>query len=73
MERDDKVSLQENTIGLHGVTSSAAVFKMGHTMITSHLHRISLRIKHVMRNTVKRLWLSVMLIYGRHGEEGTWH
>jgi hypothetical protein len=73
MERGDQVSCKENTKGLRGVTSSAAVFKVGHTIITtSQLHQISFRVKQVMRNAVMRLGLSAILTYGRHGDGGTW-
>lgn len=80
MERGDQVSCQENTKGLHGLTFflysysySAAVFKVGHTIITtSQLQLISFRVKKVMRNTVVRCGLSAILIYGRHGDGGTW-
>lgn len=73
MERGDQVSCQENTKGLHSVTSSAAVFIVGHTIITtSQLQLLSFRAKPVMRHTVVRLGLSAILTYSRHGDGGTW-
>lgn len=73
MERGDQVLCQENTKGLCGVTCSAAVFKVGHTMITTpHLHLISFRVKQVITNAVMRLGLPAILTYGRHGDGGTW-
>jgi hypothetical protein len=74
MERGDQVSCQENTKGLHGMTSSAAVFKVGHTTITtSQLQLFSFRVKQVLKNTVARLGLSAILTYGRHGDGGIWY
>jgi hypothetical protein len=73
LEKGEKVSLQENTKGLHIMIFSAAVFKVGHIMITSQLHLISFRIKQFMRNTVMKLGLSAVVTNGRHGDAGTWH
>lgn len=69
MERGDQVSCQENTKGLHGATSSAAVFKVGLKIITtSQLQLFSFREKPVMRHRVLKLGLSAILIYSRHGD-----